>query len=128
MDSKQARAMAEVMAVEARWVQAHRDLDAATIAEILDDDYKRIHENGSVIGKDDVVAYFQNGWRHWDVAEGSDYSVQVFDNVALVYATWHGVGTNGGEPFDYSAPFLAVYVRRADGWKLCRDETLWFKE
>jgi ketosteroid isomerase-like protein len=115
-------AINEVMETERRWVQAHRDLDVAVIAEILDEAYARIEKDGTISRKSDVVASYGSGERHWDVAEGSDYSVQVFDDTAVVVGIWRGVGVNHGQAFDYRARFLAVYLRRADGWKLYRDE------
>ncbi len=111
----------QVMRTERRWVQAHRDLDAEEIASILDESYKRIQGDG-VVGKQEVVASYRSGQRRWDVAEGSDYSVQVFAGFAVVVGTWRGVGVNHGERFDYRARFLSVYVKRQEGWKLYRDE------
>jgi ketosteroid isomerase-like protein len=57
------------------------------------------------------------------VAEGSNYTVQVFEETAVVAGIWRGVGVNYGQAFDYRARFLAVYIKRPDGWKLFRDET-----
>ena len=113
----------ELMETERRWVQAHRDLDLAVIGEILDEEYARIEKDGSTSRKSDVVASYSSGQRHWDVAEGSDYTVQVFDDTAVVVGIWRGVGVNHNQAFDYRARFVAIYIRRADGWKLFRDET-----
>lgn len=115
---------AEVMATERRWVQAHRDLDIAEIESILDDGYKRIQGDDTVIGKRDVIASYRSGHRRWDVAEGSDYTVQLVDDFAVIVGLWRGVGENLGEAFDYRARFLSIYVRRSSGWKLFRDEML----
>ncbi len=120
---QQAKVVVEVLETEARWVQAHHDLDVAAIEDILDDAYRRIEQDGAVIGKSEVVASYRSGERHWDVAEGSDYAVQVFDDVAVVAGIWRGVGVNQGQAFDYRARFLAVYIKRPDGWKLFRDES-----
>ena len=68
---EQTKRIAEVMETEHRWVQAHRDLDVAVIAEILDDDYVRIEKDGSTSRKRDVVASYNSGKRHWDVAKGA---------------------------------------------------------
>lgn len=111
----------QIMMIERRWVQAHRDLKPAEIEFILDEDYGRI-EGNKVVGKGEVVASYKSGQRHWDVAEGSDYSVQIFDNFAVVVGVWRGVGVNHGERFDYRARFVSVYVKRQAGWKLYRDE------
>jgi ketosteroid isomerase-like protein len=117
-----------VIETERRWVEAHRDLNVADIEEILDEAYKRIQANDTEIGKTGVVASYRSGKRHWSVAEGSDYAVRVIDDVALVTGTWRGASINHGEVFDYRARFLAVYIKRADGWKLFRDEVLEFKQ
>jgi ketosteroid isomerase-like protein len=119
---QQAKLISEVLETERRWVQAHRDLDVAAIAKILDETYARIEKDGSISRKSDVVASYSSGERHWDVAEGSDYAVQVFEDTAVVVGIWRGVGVNHGQAFDYRARFIAVYVRRPDGWKLYRDE------
>ena len=126
MSDQASSAAADVMATEARWVEAHRGPDPAAIAAILDDDYKRILPDNSVIGKREVIDSYASGQRHWEVAEGSDYTVQMLDNVAIVTGVWRGVGVNHGQRFDYHARFLAVYVRRDMGWKLYRDETFDF--
>lgn len=125
---QQADLIAEIMATEQRWVQAHRDLNVADIEDILDEEYKRIQADDTVIGKSGVVASYRSGERHWTIAEGSDYAVRVIDDVALVTGTWRGVGINHGEVFDYRARFLTVYLRREEGWKLFRDEVLEFKQ
>jgi hypothetical protein len=105
----------EVLETERRWVQAHRELNIADIEDILDEAYKRIEEDGSVTGKSDVVASYRSGERHWDVAEGSDYAVQVFENTAVVAGIRRGVGVNQGQAFDYRARSITVYVRCMDG-------------
>ena len=116
----------QVMQTERRWVQAHRLLNVTEIEDILDESYMRIEADGTVVGKADAVASYQSGERRWDTAEASDYTVQVFSNFAVVVGTWHGVGVNHGERFDYIARFLTVYVKRAGGWKLYREETFDF--
>ena len=121
-DISEAKAINEVMETEHRWVRAHRGLDVAVIAEILDEGYARIEKDGSISRKSDVVGSYSSGERHWDVAEGSDYTVQVFDNMAVVVGIWRGIGVNHGQAFDYRARFIAIYVRRAEGWKLYREE------
>jgi ketosteroid isomerase-like protein len=124
---QQTELVADVMATEQRWVQAHRELNVADIEDILDDEYKRI-KNGRVIGKEEVVDSYRSGKRRWAVADASNYTVRVADDVALVVGEWRGVGLNHGEVFDYRARFLALYIRRDSGWKLFRDEYLDLKQ
>jgi len=111
----------DILNTEKRWVEAHLTLNTQDIEDVLDTDYKRI-ENDKIVTKADVLASYKSGQRHWDIAEGSDYTVNIHGDFATVVGTWRGVGINHGEHFDYSAKFLAVYVKRATGWKLYRDE------
>lgn len=112
----------EVMQTEKRWVAAHHSLNAKDIEDILDTDYKRI-EGNKLIGKAEALASYTSGQRHWDVAQGSDYTVNIHNEFATVVGLWRGVGVNHGEHFDYSARFLSVYIKRSTGWKLYRDES-----
>lgn len=88
-------AEADLMGTERRWVQAHRDLNLAEIEDILDAGYKRI-VGDRVINKEDLLASYRSGKRHWDLAEGSDYSIQVHGSFAIVVGTWRGIGVNHG--------------------------------
>jgi len=112
----------EIIETEKRWVEAHQTLNIEDIEDILDIDYKRI-ENNNIVNKAEVLASYQSGQRYWDIAEGSDYTINLHDNFATVVGLWRGKGVNHGEHFDYSARFLAVYVKRSTGWKLYRDES-----
>lgn len=112
----------ELMKTEKRWVEAHQTLNTLDIEDILDDGYKRI-EGTAILGKAETLASYQSGQRHWDVAEGSDYTVNIHNEFATVVGLWRGVGVNHGEHFDYSARFLSVYIKRSNGWKLYRDES-----
>lgn len=110
-----------LLQTERRWTNAHLTLNLAEIQDILDDDYKRI-DGDHVLNKAHVIASYASGQRHWDVAEGRNYSIHIYENFATVVGTWRGVGVNHGNAFDYEAQFLAVYIKRAGSWKLYRDE------
>ena len=125
MDEAQATAEAvqEVLAVERRWVEAHRQLDIETLAEIMADDYTQIRSDGSVINKTQALASYASLTRHWDYAESDQYQIRIYGNTALLIGRWVGRGQNAQETFDYSARFLAVYVKTQSGWKLAADQS-----
>ena len=58
----------EITQVERRWVQVHRDLDLATIDEILAEDYAQIRDDGVVVGKSETIQSYRSGKRRWDYA------------------------------------------------------------
>jgi hypothetical protein len=49
-------------------VQVHRDLDLATIDEILAEDYAQIRDDGVVVGKSETIQSYRSGKRRWNYA------------------------------------------------------------
>jgi ketosteroid isomerase-like protein len=113
----------EVIEVERRWVQAHRELDLDAIEEILADDYLQIRADGSVFGKKEALQSYRSGNRRWDYAESDQYQVGLHGDVAILIGRWRGQGKNAGERFDYTARFLAVYVKQEGVWRLIADQS-----
>jgi ketosteroid isomerase-like protein len=112
---------AEVIAVEQAWVEAHRNLDLATLEHILSDQYRQIQANGKVIGKKELLASYRSGLRNWEIAESDQYEIRLLGETALLIGRWRGKGQNQDDKFDYSARFLAVYRLERGEWKLISD-------
>ncbi len=117
----------EVIEAERRWVQAHRELDLATLESMLAEEYVQIRSDGAVIGKHDALASYRSGNRHWEQAESDQHQVSVLGDVAILVGRWMGKGVNDGEPFDYTARFMAVYVKREGRWLLAADQSTPFE-
>ena len=113
----------EVLAAERRWVQAHRDLDLDALDEMLAEDYLQIRPDGSVIGKQAAMQSYRSGNRRWDHAESDQHQVSVRGEVAILIGRWIGKGENDGERFDYTARFMAIYVKRDGNWLLAADQS-----
>lgn len=113
----------EVLDVERRWVQAHRDLDLAVIEEILADDYVQIRSDGVLVGKAEALQSYRSGTRRWELAESDEYRLAIHGDVAILVGRWRGRGVNDGARFDYTARFMAVYVRRGGTWLLRADQS-----
>ncbi len=117
------RSVEEVIAAERRWVQAHRDLDLEALEDMLDDNYVQIRADGSVIGKQEALKSYRSGKRRWDHAESDQYRATVIGNSAILVGRWIGRGENDGEPFDYTARFMAFYVNRDGKLLLAADQS-----
>jgi ketosteroid isomerase-like protein len=113
----------EVIETERRWVQAHRDLDIVALENLLAEDYVQIRPDGSVVGKLAVLESYRSGNRRWDQADSDQYRVSVLGDVANLIGRWVGRGENEGEPFDYTARFLTIYVKRDGRWQLAADQS-----
>jgi len=123
MHKADADMVAEVIGVEQRWVRAHRELDLDAIEEILADEYLQIRADGTVIGKTEALQSYRSGKRKWDFADSDEYQVVVHGDAVILVGSWRGRGENDGEPFDYAARFMAIYVRRNGEWRLVADQS-----
>ena len=115
---QQASLIQEVHDVERAWVEAHRQLDVATLERLMADDYFVIRSDGSVAGKEEDLASYRAGDRHWDYAEGDQYDVRLYGYTAVLTGRWRARGVNAGQSFDYAARFLSVYVKRDGRWQM----------
>lgn len=109
---------ADVIAAERAWVEAHRTLDVGKLASLMADDYACIWDNGRVVGKTEELASYQRPDRYWDFAESDEYDLDVRGDTAILIGRWRGRGVNGPVHFDYAARFIAIYVKRSQGWQL----------
>ena len=116
-------AVEEVMAVEHEWVEAHRVVDIAAINRLMAEDYVRIHADGSVAQRAEVLASYESGRRSWDTVEGDQYDVRVYGDTALVLGRWMVAGINNAKRFDYSARILSVYHRRNGCWQMVAEQS-----
>ena len=113
----------DVLAVERAWTAAHLRNDVSLIAQLMDESYQKIDSDGSVMNRAETLAGYLPEVRYWERAEGSDYQVQLFGDVALVIGLWTARGMNRGVSFDYQARFLSVYVHRDDGCKMAAEQS-----
>jgi ketosteroid isomerase-like protein len=119
----EAKAIQEVIATERRWVEAHRQLNLEALAEIMANDYVQIRSDGSLIGKSQALASYASQTRQWDHADSDQYQINIYGDTAILIGRWIGRGKNAQETFDYTARFLAVYVKTTSGWKLAADQS-----
>jgi ketosteroid isomerase-like protein len=122
-DGQDAAKVEEVLRAEWAWTEAHRRLDVATIERLMADDYVIVRPDGSVDGKAAALASYQPETRHWDFAQSDELDVRVFGDTAVVVGRWRGRGVNNGEPFDYAARFISLYVKRDGCWQIVTDQS-----
>ena len=107
----------EVKAAERRLATAHLDLDLQTIDQLLHPDYVIVQPGGLVEGKRETLASLRGGERSWEVAQSDQLDVRFAGRTAVVTGRWRGKGTNQGQPFDYAARFLSIWVREDGRWQ-----------
>lgn len=96
---------------------AHIALDLDTLDRLLHPDYINLQPDGGSETKAQVLASFQTGARHWDMAEVDQLDIRVFGNCAVVVGRWRAAGRNGAVHFDYAARFLSIWVNDEGRWR-----------
>ena len=106
-----------IVEAERALVAAHRTLDLATLDRLLHPDYVILQPDGTTECKAQVLASFESGERHWDLAEVDQLEVRFHGQCAVVVGRWRARGRNGPHQFDYAARFLSVWVNGAGNWR-----------
>lgn len=112
-----------VLAAERAWTDAYRRLDLAVIEQLMGDDYVQIRDDGALIDKRAALESLHSETRHWQFAASDAHDVRIYGDAAVVIGRWRAKGVNNGQPFDYAARFLSVYVKRENGWQIVTDQS-----
>jgi hypothetical protein len=75
-----------------------------------------LQPGGRVEGKQETLASLRGGQRSWKVAQSDQLEVRFADQTAVVTGRWRGKGLNQGQPFDYAARFLSIWVIEDGRW------------
>ena len=113
----------EVLTVERAWTDAHLRGDVQTLEAIMAFDYVKIQPDGSLSDKPATLASYQPEQRAWELAQGDEYDVRMYGDVAVVIGRWTARGINNGQRFDYAARFLSIYLRRDGRWQMVAEQS-----
>ena len=116
-------AVEQVLVAEREWLLAHLHLDIPALERLMDPDYLQIAPGGDTVNKEQVLASFRSGERHWNEAHSDEHHVRVYGNTAVVVGRWRARGENAGRSFDYQARFVSVWVRRDREWRMVSDQS-----
>jgi ketosteroid isomerase-like protein len=116
-------AVEQVLVAEREWLLAHLHLDIPALERLMDPDYLQIGAGGDVLDKEQVLASFRSGERHWDEAHSDEHHVRVYGNTAVVVGRWQARGENAAQHFDYQARYVSVWVCRDGEWRMVSDQS-----
>src|SRR5215831_12997768 len=116
-DSSQSKNAETVKQLDARYQQAVKDNDVATMDAMLADDFMLVTGTGKSYSKADLVKEARSGRIHYDRQDDSDQTVRIWGDTAVITARLTATGIDSGKPFDYQVWFSDTYVRTATGWK-----------
>jgi ketosteroid isomerase-like protein len=105
--------------LDTRYQEAVKHNDAATMAQIFNDDMILVTGAGKVFTGEQLLADARNKtilWEQQDEEPGSQ-KVRVWGDTAVVTAKLWLKGSQGGQTFDRKLWFSDTYVRTPAGWR-----------
>ncbi len=108
-----------VAALDTKYQAAVKANDAATMDQILADDFVLVTGRGAVFSKADLLDSARKKevtYEHQDEEPGTQ-KVRVWGNTAAVTALLWIKSVRGGKPADYKLWFSDTYIRTPTGWR-----------
>jgi ketosteroid isomerase-like protein len=108
-----------VAALDTKYQAAVKANDAATMDQILADDFVLVTGRGSVFSKADLIDSARKKeviYERQDEEPGSQ-KVRVWGDTAVVTALLWIKSVQGGKPADYKLWFSDTYIRTPSGWR-----------
>lgn len=108
-----------VAALDTKYQAAVKANDAATMDQILADDFILVTGRGSVFSKADLLDSARKKevtYEHQDEEPGTQ-KIRVWGDTAVVTALLWIKSVQGGKPADYKLWFSDTYVRTPTGWR-----------
>jgi ketosteroid isomerase-like protein len=106
-----------VRALEAKWVDAYKHRQIATLSALLAVDFVITVEDGSTFSKVGFISY-NAGALQVDVAEMSDLNIRMHGDIAVVTGAYHERGESHGKPYDYRDRLTDVWMKNNGRWQL----------
>jgi ketosteroid isomerase-like protein len=106
-----------LMDIERKWAAAQLKSDAATLAEILEESWTNVNQEGKIETRAQVFEDTKKS--KLTRAEVSEMKVHLISpGAAVVTGVWSGAGTDGkGQKFDTSTSWTDVYTNQGGKWK-----------
>ncbi len=108
-----------VAALDTKYQAAVKSNDAATMDQILADDFVLVNGRGKVSSKADLIESARKKevtYERQDEETGTQ-KVRVWGDTAVVTALLWIKAVQGGKPIDYKLWFSDTYVRTPTGWR-----------
>jgi ketosteroid isomerase-like protein len=116
-------AVERVLRAEREWLLAHLRLDVDALDRLMAPDYVQIDDKGRAVSKEQVLASFRSGERGWEAAHSDEHDVRIYGSTAVVTGRWRARGANAGQPFDYAARYVSVWVEHDGEWRMVSDHS-----
>ena len=111
-------AASKVLALEAKWNEAYRRSDIATMNSLLADEFIITVEDGNTYSKAGYIAHLGGGTTAVEISEMSDLKVHIHGSTVVVTGAYHEKGTVKGKPYEYHDRLTDVWMNTDGKWQL----------
>jgi ketosteroid isomerase-like protein len=111
-------AASKILALEAKWNEAYKRNDLATMNSLLAEDFMITVEDGTTYSKSGYIAIAGNGATRIEISEMSNLKVNLHGNVAVVTGAYHERGTLNGKPYEYHDRLTDVWMNSDGKWQV----------
>jgi len=118
MAQQKSDAGSKVLGLEAKWNEAYKRGDIATMNSLLADEFIITVEDGRTFSKAGYIAQTGGGTTLVEVSEMSDLKVRIHGNTAVVTGAYHEKGTIKGKPYEYRDRFTDVWMLIDGRWQV----------
>ena len=108
----------KILALEAKWNEAYKRNDLATMNSLLADGFIITVEDGTTYSKPGYIANAGDGALHVELSEMANLKVAMHGNVAVVTGAYHEKGTLNGKPYEYRDRLTDVWMNSDGKWQL----------
>jgi ketosteroid isomerase-like protein len=111
-------AASKVLALEAKWNEAYKRSDIATMNSLLADEFIITVEDGSTYSKAGYIAHTGGGTTAVEISEMSDLKVHSHGNTVVVTGAYHEKGTVKGKPYEYHDRLTDIWMNTDGRWQV----------
>lgn len=111
----------EIAAILTTWAKAEADGDAATLDQLLTDDFVAIGPYGFTLTRAQWLARFAPDKLAYETVELTEVTQRVYGGMAVVTARQNTVGTHQGNPVPEAIRISLVLVDSAGGWRIAHN-------
>ena len=107
-----------VLAYEQKLIEAYKNADLETIANLYHDNLIFNSPNGQVLNKSDDIENLQSGVLKIQEYNPSNYIIKIINDVATVSVSIHIKGKMAGNEFEDNFKFLRIWKQQGNKWRV----------
>jgi ketosteroid isomerase-like protein len=116
---QKSEAASNVLALEAKWNEAYKRNDLATMSSLLAEDFIITVEDGNTFSKSGYIANAAGGTAmHVEISEMSNLKVNVHEKVVVVTGAYYEKGMTKGKPYEYHDRLTDVWMNIDGRWQV----------